>query len=61
MKKFWLYFSSVYGTIWFVIQAFSKITHTKIDIGEIGMFTLIAIAIIYGYVKFRIDFKKSKY
>jgi hypothetical protein len=47
---FYTYFSSCYGTIWLALLAFSLLTQSRINTGEIGLIGFPIIAAIYaGY------------
>jgi hypothetical protein len=53
MKKFWLYFLSAYGTIWFVMLFISIATQSKVDAGEFGFFGFSFITLIYALIKIK--------
>jgi hypothetical protein len=56
--SFYTYFSSAYGTLWFVVIVFSFITQSHVRTGELGYYGFPVIALIYAFYRRSTDTAK---
>lgn len=54
MARFYLNFSSCYGTIWLVMVGLALVTQSHIDAGAFGMYGFPLVALLYALVRRRL-------
>jgi hypothetical protein len=58
--SFYTYLSSGYGTLWFVLFAFSFVTQSHVSAGKFGYYGFPVIALIYAFYRRAADREKMR-